>query len=287
VIDHGRKERIVGIFDRAAPTYDRVGVEFFGPPGRQLAELAGLRPGDRALDLGCGRGASLFPAAEAVGPDGEVVGLDLAPTMLAETAAEARQRGLTWVRVGQGDAEHPEEHPDVRAGGFDAVIAGFVVFFLDDPVAAVARWGRLLRPGGRLVLSTFTPPADAEKAMWAAVAEAVRPYQPDGYDPDAGPAGPGPEIFTTGWLAALFDGSGLIDVETVEITQRTEIPSPDRVWDFVLSAGGRPLLERITDERRPAARAALADVAAAHLRQPDGSYVRTTGMRLTRAVRPA
>jgi ubiquinone/menaquinone biosynthesis C-methylase UbiE len=276
------KARIVGIFDRAAPTYDRVGVEFFGPPGRRLVELAGLRPGERVLDLGCGRGASLFPAAEAVGPRGEVVGLDLAPTMLAETAAEAERRGLTWVRVREGDAEQPTE-PE---GSFDAVVAGFVVFFLDEPATAVARWGRLLRPGGRLVLSTFAPPSDAENAMRHAVAEAVEPFQPasDGNDEDDD--GPPEEIFTGAWLAALFDGSGLTDVETVEIVQRTVFPSLDRVWDFVLSAAGRPLLEAIPEDRQPAARAAVAEAAAEHLRQPDGSYVRTTGMRLTRARRP-
>jgi ubiquinone/menaquinone biosynthesis C-methylase UbiE len=280
--DDGRKARIVGIFDRAAPTYEQVGVEFFGPPGRRLAERAQLRPGERVLDLGCGRGASLFPAAEAVGPDGEVVGLDLAPAMLARTAAEADRRGLGWVRVRQGDAERPDE-PE---GSFDAVVAGFVVYFLDDPAAAVARWGRLLRPGGRLVLSTFTERSAAEIATFAAAAGAVRPFQPPAEPGDHDDGPPPDEIYTAAWLRGLFDDSGLTDVDTVEITQRSVFASPEVVWDFVLSAGGRPMLERIPPEHRPAARTALAEAVAPHLRQPDGTYARTTGFRLTRARRP-
>jgi ubiquinone/menaquinone biosynthesis C-methylase UbiE len=280
--DEGRKARIVGIFDRAAPTYEQVGVELFGPPGRQLAALAQLRPGERVLDLGCGRGASLFPAAEAVGPRGEVVGLDLAPEMVARTAAEADRRGLAWVRVRQADAERPDE-PE---GRFDAVIAGFVVFFLDDPAAAVARWGRLLRPGGRLVLSTFTERSAAEQAAFAAVVDAVRRFQPPSGPPDRD-SGPPDEIYTTAWLCGLFAGSGLTDVDIVEIIQRSVFASPEVFWDFVLSAGGRPVLERIPPEHRPAARTALAEAVAPHLRQPDGTYARTTGIRLTRARRPA
>nr|WP_308784713.1 methyltransferase domain-containing protein [Phytohabitans houttuyneae] len=101
------KQRIAGVFDRAAPTYEQTGVAFFDPIGAALAERAGLRAGERVLDVGCGRGASLLPAAEAVGPSGVAAGIDLAPGMVAATAAEARRRGLTQVHVKVGDAEAP------------------------------------------------------------------------------------------------------------------------------------------------------------------------------------
>src|SRR5689334_4965853 len=95
------KARIAGIFDRAAPTYDQTGVEFFGPPGRELVRLAGIAAGQRVLDLGCGRGNVLFPAAEAVGPTGEVIGVDFAPGMLTATTRAAEDH--PWVRVTAGD----------------------------------------------------------------------------------------------------------------------------------------------------------------------------------------
>src|SRR4051794_13624397 len=73
---------VAGVFDRAADAYDQVGVELFGPVGRRLVALSGVKPGWRVLDVGCGRGAVLLPLADAVGPAGEVVGVDLAPRMV-------------------------------------------------------------------------------------------------------------------------------------------------------------------------------------------------------------
>lgn len=274
--DVDRKSRLAGMYDRAAPTYDQLGIEFFGPPSRQLVELAGLRPGDRVLDLGSGRGASLLPAAEAVGPEGEVIGVDFAPTMVRSTAEEARRRGFAWVRMTQGDAEHP----DFPENSFDVVIAGFVVFFLDDPAAAVARWSRLLRPGGRLVLSTFAEPTDADRARDTAIGEALRPFRPpveedDGHDPTRTPE----------WVTALFTEADLDDVEMIEIVQRSEYETPELFYDFLLSASGRALVEDIPADQQAAARAAVTDAIVDHLRQPDGSYARETGMRLTLARR--
>src|SRR5262245_12377842 len=127
-----RKARVAGVFDRAAPTYDEVGVRFFEPAGADLVRAAELRRGDRVLDVGCGRGASLFPAAMTVAPEGAVVGIDLAPGMVAAVAEELQRRVLPHVTVGVGDAEAPE-FPD---RSFDAVLAGFVLFLLPDPVTA-------------------------------------------------------------------------------------------------------------------------------------------------------
>jgi len=278
--DADRKAQLVGMFDRAAPTYDQLGIEFFGPPSRQLVELAGLRPGDRVLDLGTGRGASLLPAAEAVGPEGEVIGVDLAPTMVRSTADEARRRGLAWVRMTHGDAEHP----DFPENSFDVVIAGFIVFFLDDPAAAVARWSRLLRPGGRLVLSTFAELTDDDRAMYAAIGAALRPFWPP-VEEDDDESGSSDPTRTPEWVTALFTEADLDDVEMVEIVQRSEYETPALFYDFMLSAGGRWMVEDIPAEQQAAARAAVTDAVVAHLRQPDGTYARETGMRLTLARR--
>ena len=98
--------------------------------------------GDRVLDVGCGRGAALFPAAEAVGVTGSVAGIDLVAAMVAATAADITRRGVANASVRVGDAESPE-FPD---RSFDAVLAGFVLFFLPDLAAALRACARLLRP---------------------------------------------------------------------------------------------------------------------------------------------
>ncbi|PWT74857.1 MAG: hypothetical protein C5B60_06190 [Chloroflexi bacterium] len=65
--DHQTKARLSGIFDRASATYGQVGPGYFAYFGERLVEHAGLAPGMHVLDVACGRGAVLFPAAQRVG----------------------------------------------------------------------------------------------------------------------------------------------------------------------------------------------------------------------------
>jgi len=78
----------------------------------------------QVLDVGAGRGANLFPAAETVGPHGQVIGIDLAPGMVRETTAEIKRRNLPHVSMLQMDAEHLT-FPDAS---FDVVLCGFAIF---------------------------------------------------------------------------------------------------------------------------------------------------------------
>lgn len=148
------QDSITEVFDSAAASYDSTGVEFFKPVARRVVELAGLGTGERVLDIGSGRGACLFPAAERVGPTGHVDGIDIAPAMLAATGAEVRERGLDQVTLTLMDGTRPDFPP----GSFDAVIGSMSIIFLPGLSDALARYAHLLGPGGRLVYST--PPLD-------------------------------------------------------------------------------------------------------------------------------
>lgn len=103
-----RSQQVAAVFDRAAPTYDSVGVPWFTPIAEGLVGELAPAPGERALDVGCGRGAAVFPLAEAVGPTGRVTGIDLAPGMVEALCADVRARGLTTVDVQAGDAMAPD-----------------------------------------------------------------------------------------------------------------------------------------------------------------------------------
>ncbi len=87
------KQGIAGVFSRASSTYDQVGPRFFSYFGRRLVEVAQIPAGSRVLDIATGRGAVLFPAAERVGPQGYVIGIDLAEDMVKQTADEIKRRG--------------------------------------------------------------------------------------------------------------------------------------------------------------------------------------------------
>jgi ubiquinone/menaquinone biosynthesis C-methylase UbiE len=276
------KQRIAGVFDRAAPTYEQTGVLFFDPIGAVLAEHAALRPGERVLDVGCGRGASLLPAAESVGPSGAAVGIDLAPGMVEATAAEARRRGLTQVRVQVGDAEEPD-FPDAS---FDAVLGGLVLFFLPDAPSAVRAYARLLRPGGRLVLSTFTEVTDADKEWFGHLGAVLGPYLPPSPEPKPdSPPPPEARLRTRESLVEVLAGGGFSDPRFTEIAHRTVFARPEQFWDWLWSAGMRGMMESIAPQARDDARAALTALVAERLRAPDGTLGWTTSIRFTTAHR--
>jgi SAM-dependent methyltransferase len=119
----------------------------------RLGEL-GLRPGQAALDLGCGPRGILDLLVDAVGPDGRVVGLDADPAHVTAARQFAFSQGLANVEVLAGDARHT----GLPAESFDLVHTRTLLVTIPEPAAVVAEMARLARPGG-LVASQE---ADAE-----------------------------------------------------------------------------------------------------------------------------
>jgi ubiquinone/menaquinone biosynthesis C-methylase UbiE len=144
-----KKEQVAAVFGRAAPTYDNTGR--FTHFGRRLVGAVSLEPGVRVLDIAAGRGAILFPAAEQVGSDGKVTGIDLSEPMVTATAAEIQRLGLTQAEVFCMDAEHLTFEP----ASFDAVFCGFSIQYFPELAQTLSEFRRMLRPGGVLALSTW------------------------------------------------------------------------------------------------------------------------------------
>jgi len=232
--------RVIGVFDEAATSYDSVGVDFFTPIGAELVRRAAIRPGEHVLDVGCGRGAVLLGAAAAAGPEGRVVGTDLAPHMVELTAAATAH--LPTVSVQVGDAQAPAFAPE----SFDVVTAGLVLFFLPDPPAALAAHHRLLRPGGRLAFSSFAAyDPRYEAAMKALAAHTATPLQQRST----------PTLFRTAETirAALAAYS---DVRITEFVQVSHFTGIEQWMTWMASHGGRGLVRAVPPERLPAATAA-------------------------------
>ncbi len=165
-----RKRGIASIFSRTATTYDAVGPRFFSYFGRRLVEQAQIAKNAHVLDVATGRGAILFPAAEQVGPEGHIVGIDIAEGMIERVASEITERGIINAEAQVMDAEHLD-FPDAS---FDYVLGGFAVFFFPQPEQTLAGFHRVLKPGGKLVLSTW----GANDLRWLWLDDIKQKYTP-------------------------------------------------------------------------------------------------------------
>ena len=116
------------------------------PATRMIFAEAGIRPGMRVLDLGCGAGDVTFVAADLVGSDGRVVGVDRSPEALGRARLRAEQRGLAQVLFVEGDVHEP-----APGGPFDAIVGRLVLMHVPDPVAVLRRQATVLRAGGLVV----------------------------------------------------------------------------------------------------------------------------------------
>ncbi len=162
------------------------------PLDRQLKPLgeAGMAtlspaPGERILDIGCGAGDTSFALAQAVGPNGGVIGADISRLLLH--VARTRSAALPGLGFLEADAQTHR----FEAGAFDAVFSRFGVMFFADPTAAFVNIRSALKPGGRMTFVCWrTPPENPFMGlpMAAALAHVPPPPLPE-------PGGPGPFAF--------------------------------------------------------------------------------------------
>jgi SAM-dependent methyltransferase len=153
-----KKDTLQGVFTRSAASYERI--RYFPIFGEWLVATAQIPDGAKVLDVACGRGAVLFPAAERVGPNGHVIGIDLAEGMARETQSEIERRGLTQAEARQMDAENLT----FPATSFDFVLCGFSLQFFPHLEQALSGFKRVLKPSGRIAVTTWG--GDDERWGW-------------------------------------------------------------------------------------------------------------------------
>jgi SAM-dependent methyltransferase len=122
--------------------------------------LGRLQPGERVLDLGSGAGTDSLVAAQMVGEEGSVTGIDMTEAMLKKARSAAAEMGMTNVEFVEGEAEKlpfPDE-------SFDVVISNGVIDLIPDKDAVFAELHRVLVPGGRIQVAdvTIQNPVSAE-----------------------------------------------------------------------------------------------------------------------------
>jgi len=207
-------------FAVAADAYDRFMGRYSVSLTAQLADLAGVSAGQRALDVGCGPGALTSELVARLGPE-RVAAAD--PSEPFVQAARERNPG---VDVRRASAEQLPFSDDE----FDAALAQLVVHFMKDPVAGLREMARVTRPGGAVAACVWDHAGGRGplSVFWRAVHE----LDPDAHD------GSGLAGAREGHLAELFAAAGLREIEQTVHRAAVEHPSFEEWWEpYTLGVG--------------------------------------------------
>jgi SAM-dependent methyltransferase len=176
------------------------------PVSDVLFAAAEVAPGERILDVGCGRGSTTRRAAEAAGATGTVVGLDIARELIDAARADPSEGApIEWI---VGDAQRA----NLPTAHFDAVISRFGTLFFDDVTAAFANLARATRAGGRLAIAVWQP-RDRSPVLQRPLDVAVVTAAEHGFiiEPPAPDAGPH-ELGVPSTASGVLDAAGWSDV---------------------------------------------------------------------------
>jgi ubiquinone/menaquinone biosynthesis C-methylase UbiE len=175
----------------ASGDYPALG-DLIASAGQKAVESAAVTGDDKALDVACGDGNATIPAAQR---GAEVTGLDLTPELLKAGKAAAADGGveIEWV---EGDAEQlPFED-----ASFDAVMSVFGCMFAPDHQAAAGQIARVMKPGGRMAICSWTPEGNIGRFFMTTASH--MPPPPEGFQP--------PVLWgTEDHVRSLFEGSGV------------------------------------------------------------------------------
>jgi len=224
----------------ATDFYNHAVNTFWDRAGEKTVARLQLSAGDKVLDVCCGSGASALPAARAVGPGGSVLGIDLAEHMIEVSRVRADDAGLDNIEFRVGDMMDL----DLPPSSFDAVVCVFGIFFVPDMTEAVRTLWKLVRPNGRLAITTWGPSffEPASTAFW----DAVRQERPD-LDRRFNPWD---RISEPDALRELFTSAG-VDAPEIKPEARLHcLHEPEDWWPMVLGTGYRGTIEQLDAAQR-------------------------------------
>ncbi len=224
-----RKAVLKETFDTVAAGYDGGALRFFARSAEEMASLLAFRGNETVLDVACGTGhLSLALAARL--PRGRVIAVDFSPGMLDQARKKASSLNLSNIDF----AERDMTALGFPGHAFDAAVCAFGIFFADDMDQQLARIASVVKPGGRIMISSFQENyfSPLKELFFARTAAYGVPPPPQAWQRIASEAG----------CRALFEHAGLGDIVVETRNVGYHLGSAGEWWEIVWNAGLRRMV---------------------------------------------
>jgi SAM-dependent methyltransferase len=235
--------------------------EGLGAHGEVAMEAHPPRPGDRALDIGCGFGDTTRRLAELVGDGGEAVGIDVAEPFVELAREEAAATGVANVEFRLGDVQVAD-----LGGPYDYVFSRMGVMFFANPVQALRNVRAAMRPGGRATFVVWRRKLD-NPWVWEAE-QVVEQYLEHPEETEEPTCGPGP--FSMANADTVTEQLRIAGFEAIEL-RRSDLPMPmgtlDNAVDLTMAIGPAGEVLRLWGDRAEEIRPRIASEIGAALKQ--------------------
>jgi len=232
------KIKAADTYNAAADHFDAQALSFWDKYGCTTIERLKLGNGCHVLDVACGSGASALPAARAVGPQGRVVGLDIAENLLCMGRVKAEAENLKNVEFLSGDMTAL----DYADESFDTVVCVFGVFFVPDMEALIKELWRVVKPNGKLAITTwgsnfFFPMYE----VWRNAVKEVRPDLHNAFNPWDRTA-------DVDSVRNLFTPLGINSVDVTPEAGQHPLRTPEDWWTIVMGSGFRWTIDKMSTD---------------------------------------
>jgi SAM-dependent methyltransferase len=197
---------------------------YVGVVSERLVEAAGIKEGDRVLDVACGYGEPSLTAARKVGPEGSVVATDISAEMLNFGRQRAAANGIENIEFMQSDANSLDFAPQ----SFDAAVSRWGIIFDPDGEGAAAKVRSFMKPGGRFAISSWGPP---ERVPFLAIPMKTAMSKLDVPPPPPGTPGPLSRP-TEEAIGGLLEGGGFSNIAVEELDITFELDSAEEFTEF-------------------------------------------------------
>lgn len=229
-------KKVISIWDKVAPSFGKVGPSYWNDFGERLVELSNIKSGSNVLDIGMGRGASLFPAIKKAGENGYVIGIDNSPVMVSETHKDILKQKISNAEVKMMSAECLT----FQNNTFDNIVCGFGIGYLifsDNKLNGVLR---VLKNGGRAGFSIWGIQKDQ---IW--LNEIVNKYLY--LQPQKNNNADKPRLDSAEGVIKILQESGFVNIEVYEEAVDVIYKSKEEWWREMWANAVRGIFESVEE----------------------------------------